>query len=50
MSVKQRLAAVGLSASLILAGGTLIAPWEGKEKSLQGYRWSHHSYCNLRFS
>lgn len=31
MSVKTRLAAVGLSASLILAGGTLIAPWEGKE-------------------
>lgn len=31
MSVKQRLAAVGLSASLILAGGTLVAPWEGKE-------------------
>lgn len=33
MSVKQRLAAVGLSASLILAGGTLIAPWEGKENT-----------------
>lgn len=31
MSVKQRLAAAGLSASLILAGGTLLAPWEGKE-------------------
>lgn len=31
MGIKQRLAAVGLSASLILAGGTLIAPWEGKE-------------------
>lgn len=31
MSVKTRLAAVGLSASLILAGGTLLAPWEGKE-------------------
>lgn len=33
MSVKERLAAVGLSASLILAGGTLIAPWEGKENA-----------------
>lgn len=33
MSVKQRLAAVGLSASLILAGGTLVAPWEGKENT-----------------
>lgn len=31
MSVKTRLAAYGLSASLILAGGTLVAPWEGKE-------------------
>lgn len=29
MSIKQRLAAAGLSASLILAGGTLIAPFEG---------------------
>lgn len=33
MSVKQRLAAYGLSASLILAGGTLVAPWEGKENT-----------------
>jgi lysozyme len=33
MSVKQRLAAAGLSASLVLAGGTLIAPWEGKENA-----------------
>lgn len=33
MSVKQRLAAVGLSASLVLAGGTLVAPWEGKENT-----------------
>ena len=31
MEIKQRLAAVGLSASLILAGGTLLAHFEGKE-------------------
>jgi lysozyme len=33
MSIKQRLAATGLSASLILAGGTLVAPFEGKENT-----------------
>lgn len=31
MSVKTRLAALGLSAALVLAGTTLVAPWEGKE-------------------
>lgn len=33
MNIKQRLAAAGLTASLILAGGTLLAPWEGKENT-----------------
>ncbi len=33
--VKQRLAAGGLAASLILAGAALVAPWEGLE--LQAY-------------
>ena len=32
MSVKTRLAAIGLSGALVLAGGTLVAPWEGLEK------------------
>ena len=31
MSVKQRLAALGLTSALVLAGTTLVAPWEGKE-------------------
>lgn len=31
MSVKTRLAALGLSSALVLAGGALVAPWEGKE-------------------
>lgn len=31
MSVKTKLAAMGLSGALVLAGGTLVAPWEGKE-------------------
>lgn len=29
-NIKQQLAVAGLSASLILAGGTLVAPYEGK--------------------
>lgn len=35
LKVKQRLAAGGLAASLILAGSALVAPWEGLE--LQAY-------------
>ncbi|ATW58374.1 lysozyme [Pseudomonas phage ventosus] len=31
MSVKTKLAALGLSGALVLAGTTLVAPWEGKE-------------------
>lgn len=36
MNIKQRLAALGLTSAIVLAGGTLVAPWEGL--SLKPYR------------